>query len=427
MSAAATAAQTAYELGVDALPAQPRLQGRERVDVAILGAGFTGLSAAIELADAGMKVAVLEAGTIGSGASGRNGGQVIFGYSCEQAKIAALVGLEQAQRLFEWSLEGVRLIHERCARFGIDAQWRAGHAHLPIRPRHVRELREFQADLADNYGYELEWWERDRQREVLASERYLGGLYDPASGHLQPLAYARGLARAALSLGVRIYEHSPVLALQRGTRPVLRTAAGEVESDFVVLGGNALMEGIAPEVEAKVMPVGTYIGATPPLGEERARALISNGMAAADINWALDYFRIGADTRLLFGGRASYSTLPPPNLRGTMERRMRRVFPQLREVPIERVWGGLIDISYNRAPNFGRIAPNIYFAQGFSGHGVAATGLAGRVIAEAIRGQSERLDAFARIPHHNFPGGRLFRTPLLVAAMAAFKLRDALW
>ena len=428
MSAATPgSALTAYESGIESMPAQPRLQGRERADVAILGAGFTGLSAAIELADAGFKVVVLEGGTVGSGASGRNGGQVIFGYSCEQAKIASLVGLDSARRMFAWSLEGVRLVHERCARFGIDAQWRPGHAHLPIRARHVRELREFQADLADNYGYPTQWWEREQQRAVLASDRYLGALYDPASGHLQPLAYARGLARAALSLGVRIFEHSPVLALGRGTKPVLRTSAGEVEADFAVLAGNALMEGVAPEVEAKVMPVGTYIGATPPLGEERARALIGNGMAAADINWALDYFRIGADTRLLFGGRASYSTLPPPNLRGTMERRMRRVFPQLREVPIERVWGGFVDISRNRAPHWGRLEPNVYFAQGFSGHGVAATGLAGRVIAEAIRGQAERLDAYARIPHRDFPGGRLFRTPLLVAAMAAFKLRDALW
>jgi gamma-glutamylputrescine oxidase len=187
------------------------------------------------------------------------------------------------------------------------------------------------------------------------------------------------------------------------------------------------MRGIAPELESRVMPVGTYIGATPPLGEDGAKALIGNGMAAADVNWALDYFRVGADTRLLFGGRASYSTLPPPNLRGTMERRMCRVFPQLTGTPIERVWGGLVDISDNRAPHWGRLGANVYYAQGFSGHGVVVSGLAGRVIAEAIRGQSERLDAYARIPHRPFPGGRLLRTPMLVAAMAMFKLRDALW
>jgi len=372
-------------------------------------------------------VIVLEAGAVGSGASGRNGGQAIFGYSCDQSKIAAMVGLETSRRMFDWTLEGLELLHSRCARFGIDAQWQPGHAHLPIKPRQVRELQAWQEDLSANYGYALEWWPREQTRAVLASDRYLGALYDPRSGHIQPLCYVRGLARAALSLGVRIFENSPVVSLRRGAQPVLRTAGGEVECDFAVLAGNALMEGIAPELESRVMPVGTYIGATPPLGSERARALIGNGMAAADVNWALDYFRIGKDTRLLFGGRASYSTLPPPNLRGTMLRRMRRVFPQLAQVPIERVWGGFVDISHNRAPHWGRLAPNVYFAQGFSGHGVVTSGLAGRVIAEAIRGQASRLDAFARIRALPFPGGRMLRTPILVATMAAFKLRDAMW
>jgi len=200
-----------------------------------------------------------------------------------------------------------------------------------------------------------------------------------------------------------------------------------VEADFAVLAGNAWLRGIAPELESRVMPVGTYIAATAPLGEARARALIGNNMAVADVNWALDYFRLSRDYRLLFGGRASYSSLPPPNLRGVMRRRIRTVFPQLADVPIEYLWGGYVDISLNRAPHWGRLAPNVYFAQGFSGHGVALTGLAGQVIAQAIRGQAERLDLFARIPHAPFPGGRLLRTPLLVLAMSWYKLRDALW
>ncbi len=420
-------APTAYETCAPPLPALPPLEGRVQADVAILGAGFTGLSAAIELAQAGLSVVVLEAVAVGAGASGRNGGQVIFGYSCDQSKIAQLVGTETSRQMWDWSLEGVALVHERCARYGIDAQWQPGHAHVPLRQRQVRELQDWQQDLAQNYGYTTEWWDRERLRGVLASDRYLGALYDSASGHLQPLAYVRGLARAALALGVRIHEASPVLALERGAKPVLRTGAGAVVADFVVLAGNALVEGIAPELESMIMPVGTYIGATAPLGEERARALIGNGMAVADMNWELDYFRIDRETRLLFGGRASYSTLPPANLRSTMEGRIRRVFPQLGNIRIEQAWGGFVDISVNRAPHWGRLGANVYFAQGFSGHGVAATGLAGRVIGEAIRGQAGRLDVFAMIPHHAFPGGRWLRTPLLVAAMAWFKLRDKLW
>ena len=306
---------TAYAATTLDLAPQPRLEGALRADVCVLGAGLTGLSAALELAESGLDVVVLEAKRVAWGASGRSGGQAIFGFGCDQAKIAALVGLEESRRLFDWSLEGVAMIRERRERHGIDCDWRDGHAHVPIKPRQVDELKAWQADLARDYGYPLQWWDRDRLREVLASERYLGALFDPRSGHLNPLKYTLGLARAALDRGVRIFEASPVTQLQRGARPVLRTAHGEVSCDHAVLAGNAYVHGVAPELESRVMPVGTYIGATAPLGE-RADALIANGMAVADVNWALDYFRLSRDRRLLFGGRASYSTLPPPNLPG---------------------------------------------------------------------------------------------------------------
>ncbi len=238
-------------------------------------------------------------------------------------------------------------------------------------------------------------------------------------------------ARAAIAAGVKIFEHSTVTSLQRGdgatSKPMLRTSHGEVEAEFIVLAGNAYVHGLAPELDSRIMPVGTYIGATEVLGERRARSLITNDIAVADINWALDYFRLSRDHRLLFGGRASYSTLQPLNLRKTMQSRIARVFPQLKGVKLDHVWGGYVDISLNRAPHWGRLTPNIYFAQGFSGHGIATTGLAGRIIAEAIHGQATRLDLYSKIPHHPFPGGRALRTPLLVAAMAWFKLRDALW
>nr|WP_295382065.1 FAD-binding oxidoreductase [Pseudoxanthomonas sp.] len=429
MSRGATAAYPPswYAASAAPLPPQPRLEGELRADVCILGAGYTGLSAALELAEAGYRVVVLEAARIGWGASGRNGGQAIVGYGCEQDTLERLVGRADARRLFDFSREGMALMRDRIRRHDIACDWRDGHASVPLKPRQEQALKRWQAHMAEHYDYPMEWWDRDRLRAQLASDRYLGAIYDPLSGHLHPLEYAFGLARAALAAGVRIFEHSRVTRLERGATPVLRTNAGQVRCDFAVLAGNAWLRGVAPELESRIMPVGTYIGATVPLGEERARALIRNDMAVADVNWALDYFRLSRDHRLLFGGRASYSTLPPPNLRGTMARRMRRVFPQLADVDIEHVWGGYVDISLNRAPHWGRLTPNVYFAQGFSGHGVAATGVAGRFIAEAIRGQAERLDAFARIPHRPFPGGRLLRTPMLVAAMAWYKLRDALW
>lgn len=425
--AASESIRSWYSTSAPAFPKQPMLAGNLQADVCILGAGLTGLSAAIELAEVGLSVIVLDGQRIGWGASGRSGGQAIFGFGCDQHKITQALGLADSRRVFDWSLEGLALIKQRCARYHIDCDWRDIHAHVPIKPRHITELKSWQRDLAENFDYPLQWWERDQLQAVMPNSRYLGALLDPNSGHLHPLKYTQGLAKAALGLGVRIFEQSKVTRLQRGSQPTFKTAHGDVRCDFAVLAGNAYMQGIAPELDSKIMPVGTYIGATQPLGQAQAKALIGNDMAVADMNWALDYFRLSADHRLLFGGRASYSTVPPPHLSGTLRRRMTRVFPTLKGIPLDYVWGGYVDISRNRAPHWGRLGANVYFAQGFSGHGIAATGLAGRILAEAIRGQAGRLDVFRRIPHRNFPGGRALRTPLLVAAMAWFKLRDALF
>lgn len=403
------------------------LQESIDADVCILGAGLTGLTTALELAESGRSVVVLEAERVGWGASGRNGGQAIFGFSCEQSRLVHLLGREPARSLFDWSLEGLDAIHAYCARHGIDCDWRAGHAHVPIKPRQERELRRWQDELQRDYGYPLQWWSRAELEAQLASNRYRGALYDARSGHLHPLKYTLGLARAARERGVRIFEGSRVTQVVRGDPMRFVTASGSVRAPFGVLAGNVLVRGIAPELDRCLMPVGSYIGVSEPLGEERARSLIRNGMAVADINWAVDYFRLTPDHRLLFGGRASYSTLPPPSLLHTMRARIRKVFPQLGSIDLPYLWGGMIDISLNRAPHWGRLGSNLYFAQGFSGHGLNTTTLAGRLIAEAVCGQSARLDVFERIRHRPFPGGRLFRTPLLTAAMAWYKLRDALW
>lgn len=409
------------------MPRQPPLQGSARADVCVVGAGYTGLTAALTLAEAGYGVTLLEAQRIGWGASGRNGGQAIVGYGCEQSTLEHLLGAADARQLFDFSREGMRLLKQRIDRHQIACDWRDGHAHVPIRARQGRALRSGIIEMAQRYDYPLQWWDQAQLREQLDTNRYLGAMYDAASGHLHPLAYAYGLARAALAAGVVIHEQSAVQRIERGTQPRLHTLQGQITADFVVLAGNALLHGIAPELESRMMPVGTYIGATSPLGAERAQRLIRNDMAVADVSWALDYFRLSRDHRLLFGGQASYSASPPAGLRHAMTRRMHKVFPQLADVRMEYVWGGHVDITRNRAPHWGRLGHNLYFAQGFSGHGVAATGLAGQVIAEAIAGQSSRLDLFSRIPHRPFPGGTALRTPLLVAAMSWYKLRDALW
>ena len=416
-----------YADSASAFASLPRLQGDERADVVILGAGLTGLSAAIELAERGYSVIVLEAHRVGWGASGRSGGQIIFGYGCDISKIAGLLGRDEARRLFDWSVEGVDLIQSRIQKYAIDCDLRMGHAHAAIRSRQVDELQSWQDDLEQNYGYTgTQFWDRAQLREQLATDRYRALLFDPRSGHLHPLEYTLGLARAALKLGVRIFEHSKVVAIEQGDPVVYKTAAGKVSARFGVLGGNAWLCDLVPELEPKIMPVGTYICATEPLGAARARELIRNDMAVADINFVLDYFRLSSDHRMLFGGRVSYSQVPPPGLGARMRQRMVRVFPQLGDVKLDYVWGGYVDITMNRAPHWGRLRPNLYFAQGFSGHGIATTGLAARVIAEAIHGQCTRLDVFERIPHHRFPGGKIMRTPALVLAMLWYRMMDYL-
>ena len=405
------------------------LESALECDVAVVGGGLAGLSAAIELAQRGYSVVVLEAQQVGWGASGRNGGQVIAGLACDQSVIERQLGDTASRVVWDMTMEALRLIGERRERFAIDCDWRSGYLSLAVNARKAKALQTWQAHMQRAYGYETQWIAPADMPQWIASERFHSGVHDPLGGHLHPLKYSLGLARAAASLGVRIFEGSAVLAMQPGATVKLRTARGAVRASHVLLAGNVYLHGVAPMLENRIMPVGTYIVASEPLAPELARSLIPSGAAVCDTNFVLDYFRPTADCRMLYGGRVSYSTATPMNLAASMQRRMAGTFPQLTDTKIEFSWGGFVDISMNRAPDFGRLPgehANVYYLQGFSGHGLALTGLAGRLVAEAIAGDAERFDTFARIKHRPFPGGRLLRTPALVIGMAYYRLRDLL-
>jgi gamma-glutamylputrescine oxidase len=406
---------------------RPRLQGEYRADVAVVGGGIAGLSAALHLAKRGYKVALLEARFVGYGASGRSGGQTIFGLAISQKALAAQVGREDARRLFDLSIEALDCTQSLISAYGIDCDYRPNHVHVATKPRHIRELAEWNHELHGEYGYQsTRLLGRDELQAHVRSDRYLGGLIDTRSGHLHPLKYTEGVARAAELEGVAIFEDTQVLRYERGREVSVHTAQGTVRCAQLILCGNAYLGPVSPVLARRILGVGTYIIATEPLGPLRARALLPSNAAVADLNWILDYFRLSADNRLLLGGRVSYSAMQPRKLSELMRKRMVRVFPGLADVKVDYSWGGFLDITMSRAPDFGRLEPNVFYLQGFSGHGMSLTGLGGRLVAEAVSGTAERFDVFARIPHRDFPGGALLRRPSLIAAMMYYRLRDLL-
>ncbi|MBX9612403.1 MAG: FAD-binding oxidoreductase [Burkholderiales bacterium] len=419
-----------YEASVQRAPACAPLKGSVAVDVVVVGGGFAGLSAALELAERGYSVALLEADRLCSGASGRNGGQAIVGYASGQELFEHQLGEAAARAAWDMSLQAIGLIDERIARHRIACDRVHGYLHVADSTRKAHALQAEMERLHRRYGLQSELALGTDVRAHIDSPRYRAAAFETRSGHLHPLKYGLGLAAAAQRQGVQVFEHSPVVGLSRGASLVARTAQGQVTARFGVLAGNCMLgeygPQVAPDIGARIMPVGTYIVGTAPLDPALCRQLIPANAAVADNNFVLDYFRFSADARMLFGGRVSYTTLTPPRLQGMMQKRMGQIFPALREVPVEFIWGGFVDISMNRAPDFGRLGHNLYYLQGFSGHGVALTGLAGRLVAEALAGQAERFDVFAKLRHHAFPGGPMLRTPSLAMGMLWHRLRDAL-
>ena len=412
-------------------PPHAPLRGEVLADVCVVGGGISGLSAALHLAERGFSVVLLEAKHLGFGGSGRSGGQTIFGYASGQDKLESLVGAADARFMWDIALEGMKLSRELIAKHAIACDYVAGHMHVGVKARHDTELRAEVESLHEKYDYRsVRLVSHEELRTLVRSDRYTTGIYDSNSGHLQPYKYTLGLGRAAASAGIRIFENSWVtkldIARDANSDNLAHTRSGTVRARHLLIAGNALLGGLVPALARKLMAVGTYIAATEVLGEERAASLITNNAAVADINWVLDYFRRSADHRLLFGGRVSYSGIDPFDSARVLSKRIARVFPQLESPRIEYAWGGYVDITPNRAPHFGRLGPNVYFLQGFSGHGMALAGIAGKLVAEAMAGSAGRFDVFAKIPHGNFPGGRYFRRPALVLAMLWFRLKDLL-
>ena len=396
-------------------------------DVCVVGGGFTGLSAALHLAERGYDVILLEAEKLGWGASGRNGGQLNTGQRKDQDYLERSLGKDHARALWDLALEARNEVKARIARHEISCDLKAGGLTAAYKAGDVADLEAGAAHLAAAYDYpHLRLVSRAETAEMLGTEIYHGALLDSDAAHIHPLNYALGLAGAARAAGARLFESSRVTGLTPGQPNVLRSAGGEVRAKAVVLACNGYLERLEPRISGFIMPINNYVLATEPLGEAGARALIRDDVSVADTKFVVDYYRLSADKRLLFGGGETYSRRFPADIKSFVRKYMLRVYPQLAETKIDYAWGGTLAITMNRLPAFGRLKHDIYYAQGYSGQGVALTTVAGKVIAEALAGSAERFDVFARVPIPQFPGGTLLRWPGLVAGMLYYSLRDRL-
>jgi len=415
-----------YAATCDPLPPFAPLKGETRADVCIVGGGYTGLSAALHLAEAGLDVVLLEAHRVGFGASGRNGGQLGSGQRMDQVGLEKLMGDDAARQLWDLAEEAKVLVRDLVARHGIDCHLKPGVAWTGSSGSEVDELHRYAAHLSDRYGYDrIETLDAAACHALCPSPDYKGGMLDMGAGHLHPLRFALGLAQAAQKAGARIFETSHVHHIERGAQAVVQTDAGRVRADHVILAANGYLGGLDGGVASRVMPINNFIVATEPLGD-RAAEVLSRDVAVADGRFVVNYFRLSHDKRLLFGGGESYGYRFPDDIRAVVSKPMLRVFPHLRDVPLDYAWGGTLAITMKRMPYLARLAPNMLSASGYSGHGVGTAVHAGKLMAQAIQGQAEGFDLMASVPAPRFPGGAGLRSPLLALAMTWFAMRDRL-
>lgn len=413
-----------YAASANPAPERNSLSGDIETDVCVIGAGYTGLSTALFLLEQGFRVVILEAAKVGFGASGRNGGQIVNSYSRDIDAVERSAGHDEASLIGAMAFEGGRIIRERVARYSIDCDLKNGGVFAAFNAKQMRHL-EAQKSLWERYGYgQLEMLDQDDIRNVVACERYSGGMLDHGGGHIHPLNLALGEADAVESLGGVIYEQSPAVRIDRGQTPRVYTQHGQVAAKFVVVAGNAYLGGLVPELAAKSMPCGTQVIATEPLAPELAATLLPQDYCVEDCNYLLDYFRLSSDKRLIYGGGVVYGARDPADVESIIRPKMLKTFPQLQGIKTEFAWTGNFLMTLSRLPQVGRLDGNIYYSQGCSGHGVTYTHIAGKVIAEALKGQAERFDAFASLPHYPFPGGQAFSAPLSALGAMYYSLRD---
>ena len=415
-----------YAATVNAATDYPSLQGATEADVCVVGAGFTGIATALTLAERGYSVAVVEANRVGWGASGRNGGQLINGVNGLE-RIRKKHGEGVADLLWSLNWRGHEIIHERVQKYAIDCDLKSGFVETAVKPRQLAYIEETAAELQRRqFPYEYEVWDRDKTRAMLGTDAYVGGLFCRRDGHLHPLNLCIGEAEAAHGLGVRIFEQSPVIGIEHGPRPKVSTAAGSVRANALVLASNAYGRLEPKHLSGLIFPAGSYIIGTEPLPAEVVAEINPLDAAVCDLNEIVDYYRLSADKRLLFGGNCNYSGRDPTDIKRYILPKMLKVYPQLKGVRIDYQWGGMIGIVLNRVLAVGRINDNVYYCQGYSGHGVNATHIMGEVLADAIAGALEKFDLFANMKRLRIPGPRWMGNQIIALGMLYYRLKDLL-
>ncbi|MCR8827962.1 NAD(P)/FAD-dependent oxidoreductase [Pseudosulfitobacter koreensis] len=414
-----------YAATANPLPPFAPLKGETRADVCVVGAGYTGLSAALHLAEAGRDVVLIDAQRVGFGASGRNGGQLGSGQRVEQPTLEKMLGMDAARKLWELGEDAKYLVKGLIAKHDIDCHVKPGVAWSASSKSDVADLHDYAAHMDRVYGYEIEAYDAAGFADICPSPDYRGGILDRGAAHLHPLNLALGLARACQNAGVRIYEGTPAEHIDHGTKVTVRTDAGHVVADHVVLACNGYLGALEHKTATRVMPINNFVAATEPLGDG-VKDVLRQDVAVADGRFVVNYFRLSHDGRLLFGGGESYGYKFPADIAAKVRGPMSIIFPHLKNVKIDYAWGGTLGITMKRLPYLARIAPNVLSASGYSGHGLGTATHAGQLMALAIEGQSDGFDAMAAIPSTPFPGGPAMRAPLLALAMSWYALRDRL-